>query len=226
MIFAKPRIIEKKEEITPKLAELLQIDPLEIDKKLSNRASYYQVLKHKVDKETALKIKELNASGIGLQEETFRFYPEKNIASHLLGFVGHSDSQKIGRYGLEGYFNDELAGSFGEIKSQRDALGYLIFVDDYEIKEAIAGDDLVLTLDHSIQFAACSKLAETVKKHGADGGTVVILEPASGAILAMCSLPDFDPNQYNQVEDISQFNNPATFFQYEPGRALRSDEDA
>lgn len=222
LVFAEPKLIDNKDKnnLSQKLASILGLEPSEIDKKLTSN-TYYQVLKHKVDKDTIDKIKELSVSGIGYQEEVFRFYPENNIGSHVLGFVGYKEDKLIGQYGLEGYFDDKLAGSYGEIKSQRDALGYLIFVDDYKIKEAIPGDDLILTIDHSIQFTACSKLAEAVKTHGADGGTVIIMEPGSGAILAMCSFPDFDPNQYNKVEDASLFNNPATFFQYEPGSVFK-----
>lgn len=220
LVFAEPRLVENKEEFVRKISPILELEPKDLEEKIGKN-SPYQVLKHKVNKETIEKIKELNLTGLGYREEEFRFYPEKNIASHLLGFVGYENDRQVGQYGLEGYFNEELAGTYGEIKSQRDALGYLIFVDDYQIKEAVPGEDLVLTLDHAIQFKACEKLTETVKKHGADGGSVIVMEPQSGAILAMCSVPDFDLNQYNQVEDLSVFNNPVTFFQYEPGSVFK-----
>ncbi|MFH0819757.1 MAG: penicillin-binding protein 2 [bacterium] len=223
LVSSEPRLIndKDKEKIVSQLASLLEIELEELDKKINQNELAYQVLKHQVGKETVEKIKELNFKGIYYRKEVFRFYPEKNIASHLLGFVGYENDRQVGQYGLEGYFNEELAGTYGEIKSQRDALGYLIFVDDYQIKEAVPGEDLVLTLDHAIQFKACEKLAETVKKHGADGGSVIVMKPQSGAILAMCSVPDFDLNQYNQVEDLSVFNNPVTFFQYEPGSVFK-----
>jgi cell division protein FtsI/penicillin-binding protein 2 len=221
LVFAEPKLINNNQEVAQKLAPLLELDPVEIEKKLTRKDSYYQVLKHKVNKETVEQIKQLKLIGLGYQEEAFRFYPENQIGSHLLGFVSYQAERLVGQYGLEGYFNERLAGQYGEIKSQRDALGYLIFIDNYQIKEAKAGDDLVLTLDHAIQFRVCEKLAEAVKKQGADSGTVIVMDPKSGAVLAMCSEPSFNPNQYNQVEDLSLFNNPATFFQYEPGSVFK-----
>lgn len=220
LVFAEPKLVENKEDFINKVSPILEIEPKDLEEKIG-RNGYYQVLKHKVGKETIEKIKGLNLSGIDYREEVFRFYPEKSIASHILGFVGYENDRQVGQYGLEEYFNEELAGVYGEIRSQRDALGYLIFVDDYQIKEAIKGSDLVLTIDHAIQFNACKKLAETVEKHGADGGSVIVMDTQTGAILAMCSAPDFDPNQYNQVKDLSVFNNPATFSQYEPGSVFK-----
>jgi cell division protein FtsI/penicillin-binding protein 2 len=79
-----------------------------------------------------------------------------------------------------------------------------------------------LTLDRNIEFFVCEKIKAAVERHGADGGSVVVMDPKSGAILAMCSYPDFDPNEYSKTEDINVFNNPATFYQYEPGSIFKA----
>jgi len=165
--------------------------------------------------------KELKVDGIGFTESSFRFYPEKNIGSNILGFVGYVGDKQQGRYGLEEFFDQELAGSPGSIKIERDAKGYPIIINDREYNQAEDGSDLILTINRSIQFMACQKLNEAVAKHGADGGSIIILEPESGAVLAMCSNPDFDGNNYQEAENIKVFTNPAIFSQYEPGSIFK-----
>ena len=83
------------------------------------------------------------------------------------------------------------------------------------------GADVVLTIDRTIQYKACSALEASVASHAADGGSVVIVEPATGKILAMCGSPDYDPNNYGQVDSINVFNNPAIFAAYEPGSIFK-----
>jgi len=165
--------------------------------------------------------KELKIDGIGFSESSFRFYPETNIGSNILGFVGYVGDKQQGRYGLEEFFDQELTGSPGSIKIERDAKGYPIIINDREYNKADDGSDLILTINRSIQFMACQKLNEAVSKHGADGGSVIILEPESGAVLAMCSNPDYDGNNYQAVKDIKDFTNPAIFSQYEPGSIFK-----
>ncbi|MDD4271426.1 MAG: penicillin-binding protein 2 [Patescibacteria group bacterium] len=167
------------------------------------------------------KEKELKIGGIGFSESSFRFYPEGNIGSNILGFIGYVGDKQQGRYGLEEFFDQELAGSPGSIKVERDARGYPIIINDREYNKANDGSDLILTINRSIQFMACQKLNEAVAKHGADGGSVIILEPETGAVLAMCSNPDYNGNDYKDVKNIKVFTNPAIFSQYEPGSIFK-----
>lgn len=164
---------------------------------------------------------ELKFEGMGHIMKTFRFYPEKNIGSHLLGFVGFSDDKEKGRYGLEEFFDEELSGRSGSIKSERGAGGDLVIINEREYVKPQNGSDLILAINRAIQFAACQKLNTAVAKHGADGGSVIIMDPKTGAILAMCSAPDYDPNNYNEVSKLEIFNNPAIFSQYEPGSIFK-----
>lgn len=165
--------------------------------------------------------KEVRVEGLQFEMKAFRFYPENNIGANMIGFVSYSGDESNGQYGLEGFFEEELAGKAGSIKTERSAKGELIIMNDREYNKPQNGSDLVLTIDRTIQFNACQKLNAAVKKHGADGGSVVIMDPKTGAILAMCSNPDFDPNHYKEVEDINIFNNQAVFSQYEPGSIFK-----
>lgn len=166
--------------------------------------------------------KEFKINGIGFSESKFRFYPEANISSSILGFVGYVGDKQQGRYGLEGFFDNELTGSPGSIKIERDARGYPIIINDREYNNADDGSDLILTINRSIQLTACQKLNEAVSRHGADGGSVIILDPESGAVLAMCSNPDYDGNNYKDVKNIKDFTNQAIFSQYEPGSIFKA----
>ncbi|MEA3463888.1 MAG: penicillin-binding protein 2 [Patescibacteria group bacterium] len=167
-------------------------------------------------------IEELKINGIAFKMKTHRFYTEDNIGSHILGFVGFSGDKQQGKYGLEGFFDQELYGKFGSIRTGRSAGGDLIIINDRQYTKPQNGSDLILTIDRSIQWMACQKLNAAALRHGADGGSIIIMEPQSGAIIAMCSWPDYDPNNYQNVDDIKVYNNPAIFNQYEPGSIFKA----
>lgn len=174
-----------------------------------------------VYKKIASSTEEFSLPGFGFDLQKYRYYPEKEIASHLLGFVSYVDDEERGRYGLEEFFNEELFGKYGSLKSEKAGKSNTIIVNDREYVKPENGADIILTLDRNVQFVACEKLKEAVKKHGASGGSVIILDPKTGAIIAMCSVPDFDPNNYKDVDDIRVYNNPAIFDQYEPGSVFK-----
>jgi cell division protein FtsI/penicillin-binding protein 2 len=159
--------------------------------------------------------------GIGYTMVTYRFYPEGNIGSHLVGFTSYATEEEQGEYGLEGFFNEELSGIYGSLKVERGAERDIIIVNDREYKKPVNGSDLVLTINKTVQFHICQKLNEAVERHGADGGSVIVMDPKTGAVIAMCSAPDFDPNNYEKVDDINVFNNMAVFNQYEPGSVFK-----
>jgi cell division protein FtsI/penicillin-binding protein 2 len=182
----------------------------------------YEPLRDGVSEEVLGKIKDLKAAGIGYTEKEARFSPEGDLGSQFLGFVGVKDDKKVGQYGLEGYFEKELAGTPGFISSEKDVAGRWIPISGRDWQKAQDGSDLILTIDRNIQYFACEKLKEAVERHGADGGSVIIMDPKTGAIWAMCSYPDFDPNNYAKIQDINVFNNPATFYQYEPGSVFKA----
>lgn len=190
--------------------------------KLAKKNDPYEPLKSKVDEDILKKVMELNLSGIDYIMEDFRYYPENNIGAQMLGFVSGKGYEKQGQYGLEGFFNDELSGAAGAVKTGRSAQGNLIIVKERELTEAVNGGDLILTVNRSIQFTACTKLREAVMRHGADGGSIIVMEPKTGAIIAMCSYPDYNPNDYQAEKDIYVFNNPAIFSQWEPGSIFKA----
>jgi len=165
---------------------------------------------------------ELEITGLGFDLKKYRYYPEKEIGANLMGFVSYIDEEERGRYGLEEFFNEELFGQYGSVKSERGGKGSVMIVNDREYVRPKIGSDLVLTIDRNVEFQVCEYLDKAVEKHSADGGTVIVMDPKTGAILAMCSNPSFDPNNYRDVEDIKVYNNPAIFYQYEPGSVFKT----
>ncbi len=182
----------------------------------------YEPIKSKVDDDVLEKILAINTEGIDFFYEKHRYYPEKKIGAHLIGFVGYKGNEEAGRYGLEGFFDEELSGRSGSIRAERSANGKPIIINNKEFKAPKDGSNIILTIDRSIQFMACKRLQEEALRHGADGGSVLVMNPSTGAILAMCSWPDYDPNDYSQVDSIDAYNNPAIFDAYEPGSIFKS----
>lgn len=164
---------------------------------------------------------QVEIQGMGFTMVKYRYYPENTVGAHVLGFVRRTDLGKEGSYGLEGFFDKELAGQYGHIRSERSADKSIIILNDREYVKPINGQDIVLTIDRSVQFHVCEKFNQVASRYQIDGGSAIVMDPYTGAILAMCSWPLFDPNNYGQVENISVFNNPAVFDQYEPGSVFK-----
>lgn len=188
--------------------------------KLSKKNDSYEVIKRKVPVAQWDTIKKLHIGGINATSESYRFYPEKGLGGQLFGFVGYSGDTYKGLYGLEGYFDDILKGKEGSLSFESDALGALIPIGEKRVVDAVNGNHLVLTIDRTIQLFACDRLSRWVAQHGADGGTVVIMNPQTGGLYAMCSVPDFDPETYSK-QDVKQYPNPAIFTPYEPGSIFK-----
>ncbi|MDP3964121.1 MAG: penicillin-binding protein 2 [bacterium] len=220
-VYAVPKQVDDPRASAEKLASFLEMEEEEILKRLEKEDDLYEPLQRQVPEERAEQIAALNLAGIKFTDESYRYYPEGRIFSHVLGFVGYQGDVRKGQYGIEGYFDEVLTGAPGFFQAQYDSGGRWITVGDTEFQEAKDGSDIVLTIDRTVQFTACEKLAAAVERHGADSGSLVIMNPKTGAVLAMCNVPDFDPNVYNEVEDANAYINRATYIQYEPGSVFK-----
>ncbi len=190
--------------------------------RLSKGNDPYEPIERNVPQETLDRITNAKLAGIDYVLEPVRAYPEKKLGGHLIGFLGQNDQTGWkGHYGLEGYFNDLLAGKNGFIDVNADASGRWIGLGGGQLEPALDGSDIVLTVDRTIQYEACKTLKDGVLQTQSNGGAIVILEPKTGKIIAICSYPDFDPANYGQVEDISVYNNLAIFSAYEPGSVIK-----
>lgn len=222
LVYADTRQVKEKQLTSEKAAEILGLDLEEVRNRIFKENDPFEPLAKGVSEEKIQQVQEAGLAGIFSTREPFRYYPMGNIGSQMVGFVGEDESGKRqGRYGIESYFEKILHGTEGILRGERDVGGRFIPIGIDAFKEADDGQDIILTVDRNIQYTACSKLDEAVAKHGADGGSVVVMEVKTGKILAICGAPDYDPNAYAKVEHPEVFNQPAVFAQYEPGSVFK-----
>ncbi|MFC1622505.1 peptidoglycan D,D-transpeptidase FtsI family protein [Patescibacteria group bacterium] len=193
--------------------------------KLDKSKDPYEPLQHnitQIQKDRLEKIFEnIEPKVIGFQKEVKRVYPQSNLYSHVLGFIGYANDQRVGQYGIEEYFEKELAGQGGMSKIEKDPKGRLISFGENEFDTLESGADILLTLDPTIQFKACEIIKNWQEKMLAEDGSLIVINPNTGDILAMCNTPDFDLNNYNQVEDINIYFNKIVNEAYEPGSVFK-----
>ncbi len=162
---------------------------------LSQNERYWVVLKKKIPQEAKDRVDALNLIGVGFEEEPERYYPEGKLAAQILGYVAGSDAgEEQGYFGIEGYFNGDLRGKFGKVLEEKSASGETILLGGYRKVPPQNGRDIILTLNREVQFLVEQKLKEGVEKYDAESGSVIIMNPASGDIVAMASYPTFDPS--------------------------------
>jgi cell division protein FtsI/penicillin-binding protein 2 len=226
MAYAAPREMKDKDASIEKLSQILGLDRNSLAEKLANPNDMFEILKHKLSEEEANQIRSAKLSGVYLQPESFRFYPGGELASQVVGFVGSSGGENKGMYGLEAFWEDKLKGEAGNIKQEGDSRGRWISVSDRELTPARNGSDLVLTINHTVQYEVEKILKDSLEQYAADSGTVVVLDPKTGKILAMANQPSFNPNEYSKTEDISRFLNPAVSQPYESGSVFKTFTEA
>lgn len=223
LVYAVPNEILNPNKAANGLASALGLDVKDVLAKITQIEKKYVPLKKQLTDLELQKIKELALPGIYFDSEDTRIYPQNNLLSQTLGFVGfNAAGQKSGLYGLERFFDKELAGTPGELESEQDPSGAQIFGATMNEKPAQDGVDLILTVDQTIEFKAESVLKEMVIKNNADSGDIIVMNPKTGAILAIASYPDFDPNNYGKVTDHAVFNNQAVIGNYEPGSTFKA----
>lgn len=148
------------------------------------------------------KIENLGFEGIGFEEEPVRYYPEGTLAAHVLGFVASNEGgEKTGYFGIEGSLNEDLKGKPGRITEETDALGTPILIGGYKKVSPVEGRDVVLTIDRSIQYMVEKKLKEGVEYYGAASGSVIVMNPSTGEIIAMANYPTYYPEKYYMEEE-------------------------
>jgi len=214
-IYVSPREIKEPDKAKKALSQILDLDEILVEEKLS-QDSPYEFVKNKATEAEAEKLQRLQIAGIYIGEERVRVFPQGTMASQTIGFV---DSEKQGQYGLEGFYQDILKGKEGTLEGEKGAGGFLIsFSSPNEMEK---GSDLILTLDYQIQFEAEKLLAKAKENLEFESGTIIAVRPDSGEVLALASYPNFDPNNYGQEKDLEIFQNPAIQKIFEPGSVFK-----
>jgi cell division protein FtsI (penicillin-binding protein 3) len=217
-VYANPPLIDYPAAVAEQLAPILDLPEEELLNKLSSDSGF-RYLARKIDPAIGEQVKELKIEGIGVCSEDKRVYPKGALAPQLLGFVGGDDD--CGIAGLELQYDDVLAGEPGEMQVISDlTTGKRIAT--ISRKEAEAGQSITLTIDAEIQFETEKVLAAVVDEFDAKKAFAVVIEPATGEILAMANTPTFDTNDYasDEVSESDRRNSVVTD-QYEPGSTFK-----
>jgi len=220
-VFVSPKDVTEEEKVIVHLNDILSVDTTFVADKLRDKTDPFEIIQKRVSDEQAQKIQDLKLRGVFVADEMYRYYPSESLASQTIGFVGSNGNEFIGRYGVESFFEDELRGRSGAIEQERDAGGRWISLAKRSFSPPQNGADIVLTIDHSVQYEVERILRETVEKHDADSGLILVMEADTGKMLAMAATPDFDPNEYAKTEDLSVFLNPAINLTYESGSVFK-----
>jgi len=221
LLYANPQ----KVQLTDKWSELSHLLPASDEAKLTEKLSWTQLgwvsLTEQVSPQNKDLIEKLNLPGLGFEPRPMRFYPEGSSSAQLLGFVGRDAVGKAqGYFGLEGYYDRQLAGKSGKVVMEKDALGRPIVISGQELFPAADGQPVRTSIDRTLQYILAVKLAQGLSRYGGSAGTITLMNPATGQILAMVSLPNYDPSQYQQA-DAALFSNPVVADAYEPGSTFK-----
>ena len=222
MAYAVPKEMKDIDGTIETLSSILSLDREELRDKFSNPDDMFEILKHKLSDEEVQRIKDAKIAGVYLLGENFRYYPAGELAAQIVGFVGSDGQKQRGMYGLEAYWEKELRGESGFLSQERDSRGRWIPISDRELQETKNGPDLILTINHTVQFEVEKVLKEAMDGFRADSGTIIVMDPKTGKILAMANQPSFNPNEFSTTEDISRFANLAVSQPYESGSVFKA----
>lgn len=214
-IWANPSDVEIDQEKRFQLAKLLGLNSKELIKKLTNEEREFVYLKRRISPQTANQVMAMQIPGIFMQHEYRRYYPAGEVAAHLVGFTGDND---IGLEGFELAQNSWLSGKTGSRRVIKDRQGHII-EDTEAIKVPQDGHDLVLSIDSKIQYLAYRELSKSVAENKAKAGSIVVLDAKSGEVLAMASVPSYNPN--NPVNMGGKSRNRSVVDMFEPGSTLK-----
>ncbi|MDD9964780.1 MAG: penicillin-binding protein [Myxococcales bacterium] len=219
-VWADPRIVAQSghtpEEIAEKLATLLDVDRDVIRKRLASRR-YFVWIKRRVTPTQAKAVEALELPGVAMLSEAQRFYPNRQLAAHVLGF---SDVDGNGIEGLELSLDERLRGDRDSVPAIRDRRGRIVFSRQLLDDRASVGDALTLTLDKTIQHLAEKELELAIKTFEARAGSVVVMDPQTGELLAIANYPTFNPNRPGASPPAHRRNRAVTD-RFEPGSTVK-----
>jgi cell division protein FtsI/penicillin-binding protein 2 len=211
-VWADPSRVQGPRRTAAKLAGVLEMRRRPVLEALRKEGSFVY-LARRLDVSVADRVERLDLPGIGLLDETKRYYPAGDLVPQVLGFVGVDGA---GLAGIELEHDDLLAGTPGKLIAEQDPAGRSIPQGVQRRVEPVAGGDLVLTIDRDLAFQAQRALRDAVRANGAKGGTVLILDPSNGDVLAMATYPWFDANAFTEARP-AVIRNRAVTDVYEPG---------
>lgn len=216
-IWANPAEVLAHADLIPKLAKALDVNADDLAKRLHARnGREFVYLRRQMSPDAAQDVLSLNIPGVNSQREYKRYYPSGAVTAHVLGFTNIDDR---GQEGLELAYDSWLAGKPGAKRVIRDRLGHTV-EDVEQVRAPVPGHDLTLSIDSRIQYLAYTALAQAVEKHHANSGSMVILDPRDGEVLAMVNVPSYNPNALDGSAPASRRNRAVTDV-VEPGSTMK-----
>ncbi|MDD2274446.1 MAG: penicillin-binding protein 2 [Candidatus Pacebacteria bacterium] len=213
-LFISPAEIENNEEAVEEILKIIDVEKSFLLSLLEDENSFYKIVKKEIGKEKADKIKSLKLKGLYIGNDTKRYYPAEKTSSQIIGFV---NQDKIGQYGIEGCYNETIRGLSSLEKSERNPFSFSFKGTN---NDSLDGDNLTLTIDYNIQFIAEELLEEGMEEYDAEGGNIIVMNPNTGAIIAMAQKPNFDPNNYGNSNG-AYFKNTSIQEIFEPGSIFK-----
>lgn len=214
-LYASPNEIKDKESAVRALAAILNLKPDYLRERLDRKKSFIW-LARKITPEQSSEIKKLKIKGLGFLKESKRSYPNGYLASHVIGFAG---TDNTGLEDTEAYYDRYLRGEAGWAVFLRDARQKRLDLWDSMVLPK-DGYDVVLTIDEVIQFIAERELDKAYKAHHAKGASIIVMDPHTGAILAMANRPTYDLNDHNSASK-DQMRNRSICDLFEPGSVFK-----
>ena len=208
-----PNLVSEPRRLATELALILEKDEFELYQTMTSDATWVLIARP-ISAEQGQAIADLDEISITIEPIPRRFYPQGSLAGHVIGFVVEDGSKGV--MGVEGSYNASLAG---RVLDQ--TVSNIPFDLPEEAPTEQRGQTIVLTIDRDIQFWVESELLLAINETGATRGTVIVMDPNNGDILAMASYPDFDPNNFIDIEDPDLLRNPAISDTYEPGSVMK-----
>ncbi|MCM8761147.1 MAG: penicillin-binding protein 2 [Candidatus Omnitrophica bacterium] len=215
-VFANPRLVKNKKGTAAKLAAILGLDENFVLERLSRDKGFVWI-KRRISRIESERIKELKIEGIELIEESRRVYPDKALACHVIGTV---NIDNVGLEGVELYYDKYLRGESGWLISTQDARRKLLKSYQFDFIPPKNGLNLVLTIDEVIQSIAERELYKSYKKNNAKAASIVVMDPRTGAVLALANIPNFDLNNVNKREEEAIRDRAVNDF-FEPGSVFK-----
>jgi cell division protein FtsI (penicillin-binding protein 3) len=216
-VFGIPTTLESPAKTARQLSSVLPVKLDELERKLRQDRSFVW-LARKLDPEQGRRLDRLSLDGIGVVMEGRRFYPKGPLLAHVLGVAGMDGE---GLEGVEYRYESYLRGEKRMMVLQRDAMGRTVFPKSLAERSPISGHQLALTIDEVVQYIAEKELEAAVSQAQAKSGSVIVLDPQSGAVLAMAVSPPFDPNALSVLKK-GRLQNAAITDAYEPGSTMKA----
>lgn len=221
-LFIDPQIIDdkKRPEIISEMKKIAGGNLIDnFENLFEEKQSRYKVIAKNLNRQQAEAVKKRAFYGVGVVPESRRVYPEGNLAAQVLGFVNFEG----GKYGIEEIFNQELSGKNGMLKTTTDVYGGRLGIRKEDVSvPAQNGKNLVLSIDRNVQSQSEKILKKQMEEKGIKNGSVIVMNPENGKVMAMANFPTYHPAEFSKVKDAKLFNNNTLTMPYENGSVIKS----